>query len=219
MMNQIEPFLHPYQLQHLKNKINKLIQTFYFIGDNRVLEATRDALQKEIEDLVNPQSQEQMDLLLGATKVRDKEEMSLFFSQLEPYIIPFPTLTADDIKKLFPKVKKILQPDLSEVNLKKLTYLGWRDISANRLYIIHQENGTLVGTVCNYVLSSRSNICAWCNQMRNSNQIGLVTAQAKKRHPDDYKVAGMHICLDSSQCNQGLTNTQGIQKFFDQLRH
>jgi hypothetical protein len=215
-------FLQPHQVNFLRQQLNLLVGGFYFVGDNRVLAASRNSIMEQIFETLGPLSAEQRALISEAAQVRDKDEMKRFLQTLEPYVIPMPKITAAEIRKLFPKVKKLVLPDLEKVEWEKLSYLGWRDIGTNTLYLVHHLDGQWVATECKYVIGTknRSTPCIWCKRALPGDQVGLVTAQVKGRRtsPDFYKTLGNHICLDSASCNEHLTSRVEMEAFLARLR-
>ncbi|KEO81351.1 FusB/FusC family EF-G-binding protein [Tumebacillus flagellatus] len=217
----MEHFLHPYHINLIRSQVNLLIGAFNFAGDYRVVDATRATALQNLYDEVPWQTPEQRDLLTEAGKVRDKDELKAYLKRLEPYIIPFPEITAAEIRKLFPKVKKLVLLDLQAIDFSKLTYLGWRDIATKSLYVVYRLNGKWVGTECNYVNGpkNRSFHCTWCNRSCGGDEIALVTTQVKNRQiQDGYKVFGNHICLDSHKCNEFMTSPAELEKFLSTAR-
>lgn len=215
------PFLQPHQLTYIKKQLHFLVGAFYFSGDYRVLDASRQNSVEKILAAVPDATPEQRALLAEAAHVRDKEEEMRYVLKLEPLVIPFPEITAVEIKKLFPKVKKLVLPPLEGLDRTKLTYLGWRDIATSSLYLVCRVNGKWKGIECRYVSGqkNRSYICTWCGRALPGDEVALVTSQIKMRNiPDGYKTAGNHLCLDSFSCNSALKTTDGIDAFLALLK-
>ncbi|PWK13018.1 FusB/FusC family EF-G-binding protein [Tumebacillus permanentifrigoris] len=212
----MEAFLHPYQVNYIRSKINLLIGAFYFAGDYRVVDASRENVIQSLYDLLPGLTPEQRALIDDAANVRDKDELKLYMERLQPYIIPFPAITAAEIRKLFPKVKKLVLPDLANLDFSKITYLGWRDIATHALYIVYPLHGKWIGVECQYVTGAKkvSAMCTWCNRGYGGDGVALVTKQIKNRQiVDGYTVVGNHICLNSPACNQGITSTEELEHF------
>jgi hypothetical protein len=218
---EIVPFLHPHQINFIRKRLNILIGAFYTAGDYRVYRAAKaTALEYILEQFIDL-SADQRALLEEASNVRDKEELKHYLAKLEPYVIPLPTITAAEIKKLFPKVKKLVLPKLDELDYTELTYIGWRDIATHSLYLVHHIGGKWIGTECKYVLGpkNRTFICKWCNQARSGEEAALVTTQVKNRAIlDGYKSIGNHLCLNSEKCNASLTTTEEMEAFLLSLK-
>lgn len=217
----IVPFLHPHQLNFIKHRLNILIGAFYTAGDYRVYRAAKATALEYILERFTNLSPAQRALLEEASNVRDKEEAKAYLAKLEPYVIPLPPITAAEIKKLFPKVKKLVLPKLEELDFTKLTYIGWRDIATHSLYLVNYLDGKWVGTECKYVLGpkNRTYICKWCNQISNGDEAALVTTLVKnKAILDGYKSMGNHLCLNSAKCNAGMTSTEEMETFLYGLK-
>lgn len=215
------PFLHPHHVNLIRERLHTLIGAFYFAGDYRVLQAAKSSMTESILELFPHLSDPERALLEAAVNVRDKDELKRYMALLEPYVIPLPTITAAEIKKLFPKVKKLVLPNLNELDFSKLTYIGWRDIATTSLYLVHHLDGKWVGTECKYVLGpkNRSYVCKWCNQSRPGDEAALVTTQVKNRDlADGYMSVGNHLCLNSAACNQSVTSTDEMDTFLRSLK-
>lgn len=216
-----QPFLQPHQVNFIRKRTNMLISAFYFAGDYRVLNASRESVVESILEQFTGLTADQQALLREAGSVRDKDELKLFMEKLEPYVIPFPTITGEEIRKLFPKVKKLVLPALGSMPYHTMSFLGWRDIANNNLYLVHHQNGKWVGTKCQYVLGSSKKAyqCTWCHQMRPGDEIALVTAKVKNRQiQDGYKTMGNHLCLDSRTCNAALTSLEEMEAFLASMK-
>ena len=220
-MKKEQPFLHPHQVNYIRRQLNLLIGAFYFAGDYRVLEASKASAMANIRGMFGELTPEQSALLDDAGNVRDKEEMGLYMHKLSPYVIPFPKLTAAEIRKLFPKVKKLVLPDLDAVPYDKITYLGWRDIATSTMFLVFHNNGKLKGVECRYVpgQKGRAYLCIWCKQTFSGDDVTLVTTQIKNREIlGGYKTTGNHLCLNSMSCNAHLTSTDEIQAFLESIK-
>ncbi|MGZ4107020.1 MAG: FusB/FusC family EF-G-binding protein [Tumebacillaceae bacterium] len=218
---EIVPFLHPHEINLIRKRLHTLIGAFYTTGDNRVLRAAKDSIMQQLLEHFTDLTAEQRALLEEAGNVRDKEELMFYLAKLAPYVIPLPTITAAEIRKLFPKVKKLTLPNLEALEYSTLTYIGWRDIATNSLYLVHRIGGKWVGTECKYVLGpkNRTFMCKWCNQPGAGDEIALVTTQVKNRAIlDGYKSIGNHFCLNSDRCNQHLTTTEDMEAFLHSLK-
>ncbi|MBL0386931.1 FusB/FusC family EF-G-binding protein [Tumebacillus sp. ITR2] len=217
----MEPFLKPYHLNLIRSQVNLLIGAFYFAGDYRVVDASRESALHTLYSEIHCTTPEQRELLTDAGKVRDKDELKQYLARLEPYVIPFPTITGSEIRKLFPKVKKLVLPDLDALDFSKLTYLGWRDIATQSLYVVYRMNGKWIGAECSYVMGpkNRAYQCTWCQRPHGGDGVALVTKQIKNRQiQDGYKVIGNHICLDSSRCNATMTDPAEFEKFITTMK-
>ncbi|MBC6498256.1 hypothetical protein H7R52_02205 [Weissella confusa] len=60
-------------------------------------------------------------------------------------VTPFPELSANQLGKLFKKVKKLPEPKWENMNRHEMTYLGWNDNGSQKKYIVAPRDGKLVG--------------------------------------------------------------------------
>ena len=84
--------------------------------------------------------------MLGEMSTIEKaEDFQRYLNALEPYLEPYPTISLNQIQKLFPKNKKLKVPDLQSIDFRYVTYLGWVDIATNKLYIVYPFEGRFIG--------------------------------------------------------------------------
>lgn len=211
------PFIKPFQLNEVRNILQQLLNAVYFAGDYRVYEATKQSTVLKLEAAFNGLTEDQRRLFQGVENFSGQDEVSLFLESLEPYLIPFPHVTANQIKRLFPKVKKLVLPELDDVDFRKLVYLGWRDVATHSLYIVYEAEGTVSGIQCRYTVgpANRTSVCSVCKQSRSAQHVALVAASS---HVDGNRSYGVHMCLDSDVCNRHIRNKDGLTDFVERLK-
>ncbi len=205
------PFIYPYQANFIRNELNKLLRVFYFVGDQRVYHATKDALDFSIKNLFGTLTSEQTSVFKGITEIKGQQDLNDFMIQLRHYVIPFP-FDEDRIRRLFKREKKLSVPDQSGFDFYTMTYLGWRDIGTKHLYLVYPYKGELTGIRTRYTPVNTNNVCSICNHAFTESETGLVVAETKS---SVYKTSGNYMCLDSAICNRQMTNDKAIGKFFE----
>jgi hypothetical protein len=218
---EIEPFLQPHQVNYMRKQIHTLISAFYFAGDYRVLAASRESVVDNLQSQFTGLTPEQTALIDQAVQVRDRDELKAYLQKLVPYVIPFPEITGAEIRKLFPKVKKLMLPDLAHLDRSRIEYLGWRDVATNAIYFVRRIGGKWVGNECRYLLGQRGRtyMCSWCGRGFAGDGVALVTKQLKvKNVQDGYKTIGHHLCLDSQACNDSLTTITDMETFLSTVK-
>ncbi|MDF2857602.1 MAG: elongation factor G-binding protein [Neobacillus sp.] len=177
-----------------------------------VIQAAKDLANAKIMELFPNATKEQKEMLdLSALKA--DQEFDRYIKQLYDYLIPFPTVTEAQLKKMFPKNKKLKLPDLDKINHNHLTYLSWVDISSNKKFIVYELEGKMVGIECKYTISSKDNSCSFCNRFGQVAFISTITKEKKVKNPDYYKAIGNYICYDSAECNKKITNVEYLTSF------
>lgn len=151
--------------------------------------------------------------ILDFSKLKTVEAYEQALEQLTDYLSPFPTITEQQLKKLFPKSKKLKLPDLSAVDLNRLTYLSWNDSRSNKKYILYELEDQLVGIECTFSPSTTKNICSICHGYEEVTHFSTVTKAKKQNNPDYYKSIGNLICVDSSRCNKNITDVSYLNEF------
>ncbi|MDQ0416942.1 hypothetical protein J2Z48_001114 [Croceifilum oryzae] len=202
--------LKPYERNFIRQQLHHLIQTVYFVGDFRTLRAIEEAVEIKIGEVIHRLNPEVKDLFQNVSRFRGQDEVNDFMKLLSPYVEKFPMVTSSQIRKLFPKVKKMNIPDFENMDDFTFGYLGWRDVGTQSLYLVYYEEGEFYGLACRYtpLPGNKSSFCCLCNQSRAGNQIGLVTT--KRSHE---LVSGNYMCLDSQACNQDLTDMSKLREF------
>ncbi|WP_231571402.1 FusB/FusC family EF-G-binding protein [Gordoniibacillus kamchatkensis] len=189
-------------------------QAYGTVFDPKVVEAVKYSTQLAIFEAF-PDATEQQKLLLGAIATAGTaQEIGAYLLSLEPYLAEFAPVTDNQVKKLFPKVKKLKVPDLAAIDYRYVTYLGWTDIATNKLFLVYRLDGQLVGIEGNYNLVNKKSICFLCNR---HGEVALFSAITKFRpanaSPDYYKAIGNYMCADSAACNKNITDVAALEKF------
>jgi hypothetical protein len=74
----------------------------------------------------------------------------------------------------------------------------------------------VVGIECKYTLTSKDNICSFCNRFGQVAYISTITKAKKAKNPDYYKAIGNYICFDSTECNKKITSVDYLSEFFNE---
>ncbi|WP_053375980.1 FusB/FusC family EF-G-binding protein [Paenibacillus sp. FJAT-27812] len=211
------PFIRNHQYNLIKKQVNLLQTACNTVSDPKVVEAVRSSAQiKSIEAF--PEATElQKQHLEKISTLNKTEDFQHYLESLEPLMMPFAEVTAAQIKKLFHKVKKLKVPDLDAFDYRYVTYMGWRDIASNKLFLVYRLNGQLVGIEGKLTPTNKKSTCFLCNRHE---EIALITAIAKKpanASPDYYKAIGNYMCVNSDVCNKNITDTAALDKFISSL--
>lgn len=207
-----EQFIKNEQLNFIEKQIAIIKDSSNKNLPKTVLTAVIDLANAKILDLFPQASLEQQELL-DITKWNTKEEYQRYIEQLTACLLPFPKITEQQLKKLFPKQKKLRLPDLSTIDHNKLTFLSWNDLKSNKKVIIYDLEGTLVGTEGKMTPTSKKNICSFCNCFGEVAYFSTVTKEKRPKNADYYKAIGNLICTDSNECNKNITNTEYLREF------
>jgi hypothetical protein len=207
MMTEI--FIKNEQLNFIKKQIALIKESSKKNVPQNVLTAVIDLANAKILDLFPNLSLEQQEMLDLSRLKRDKE-YEQYIQHLTDYLLPFPKITEQQLKKMFPKHKKIKLPDL---DLKQLTYLSWNDLGYNKKFIVYELEEKMVGIECEFAPSSKKNLCSFCNSFGEVSYFSTITKAKKSNNPDYYKSIGNLICVDSSECNKKITNVEFLTTF------
>lgn len=153
--------------------------------------------------------------LLDLSRLKTDDEFEKYIRRLSAFLQPFPQITEQQLKKMFPKKKKLKLPDLSNINHNQLTYLSWNDIGSNKKFIVYELDRKMVGIECEFTPTNKKNLCSFCNCFGEVVYFSTVTKTRKSKNPDYYKAIGNLICADSSECNKKITDVDHLENFLN----
>ncbi|WP_040205994.1 FusB/FusC family EF-G-binding protein [Neobacillus jeddahensis] len=208
-------FMQNNQFNFIKKQVDYIKESNRKNSDPSVIRAVRQLAQAKIVELFPAVTKEQMQLL-DFSHCKTDSEFDQYLQQLDHYLIPISQLTEQQIKKLFPKAKKLKVPDLSNIDYHHLTYLSWTDISTNKKYIVYENNQQLLGIECKYTIVSKKNICSFCNSFGEVAYLSTITKAKKAKNPDYYKAIGNFICVDSTKCNRQITSLDYLNTYLQE---
>ena len=209
----IGKFIRNDQFNFIKKQVTLIKDSYKKNSDPSVIRAVKELANARIIELFPDITGDQAEIL-DLSNWKTDQEFDQYIQHLSSLLIPFPNLTDQQIKKMFPKAKKLKVPDLSQINFNQITYLSWTDISTNKKFIITELDEKLVGFECKYSILSKDNICSFCNRFGKVAFISTVTKAKKSKNPDYYKAIGNYICFDSSECNKRIINVDYLTAFF-----
>ncbi|MCP3032049.1 FusB/FusC family EF-G-binding protein [Halobacillus sp. A1] len=209
----MESFIRNDQFNLIKSQTHQLINGHSTVKDSSVLQALKSLSEEKVLQSFQELSGEQEDMVRQVTKIEDQADAVLVLSRLKHYVLPFPEIKENTLKKLFPNVKKMKFPLLLDVDRRELSYLGWDDHGAHRKYIVFQGKEGLQGMAGSFTKSSQNGICSICNQYE---RVGMFTTTIKESDQHTVK-RGNYICQDSMACNQHLTKIDPFYEFVDRL--
>lgn len=217
-MSMIEPFIRNHQYNFIKKQAGIIQHASKTVFDPNVIETVRFNAANKVVDLFASTTESQKQLLEELAVLEQEDEIQRFVSSLEPYMLRFPEVTVKQIKKLFSKNKKLVIPDLSKVDDRYVTYLGWQNIATNKLFIVYPWQGQIVGIEGKYTPSVKKSTCSLCNR---HGEVVLFSAISRSRpvnaQPDYYKAVGNYICLDSLECNKNLTDVAPLERLIQSI--
>ncbi|NGZ76944.1 FusB/FusC family EF-G-binding protein [Saccharibacillus alkalitolerans] len=209
MQNQT-PFIHNHQLNVIKKQANFLLKTLRSVADRKVLDTVRDTAVANAMDVFDELTAEQKALLEQMAKQEAAHELQEYLDSLEPYLLPFPEVTAKQAQKLFPKTKKLKLPDLERLDYAHMTYLRWVDNATNRLYIVYRRDGEFLGVEGRITPTNKKGFCMFCNRHQ---ELGFFNVKLKGSTPDNMASLGQYVCMDDEACNHSITDPAALEKF------
>jgi Elongation factor G-binding protein, N-terminal/FBP C-terminal treble-clef zinc-finger len=212
-----ERFIRNHQFNFIKKQSDHVQRAHHTVSDQKVLEAVIFQCEAKIMELFPESNEDQRKVLQPITTCRTAQDFTEFLKNVSACTIDFPTITDAQIKRLFPKSKKLKLPNLATIELSKLTYLGWIDIATSKIYYVYPKNGQFVGVEGRFTPVNKKNLCSLC---QTHGEVALVSAITKAKSsisPDYYKAIGNYMCVDMEQCNQKITDVSNLESFIDRV--
>lgn len=211
----MEPFIRVDQFQFISSQTQHLINGYTSVNDRKVLNALKSTVYDKVLNLFHHINEDQKQLVDQIIEVEDHVKAEEYLSSLKTYVIPFKIVPEQTLKKLFPKAKKLKLPDLSDLDLKEITYLGWNEKGTNKKYIIALKPNGFIGLEGSFTPSSKKGICTLCSR---HSQVGLFMSETKGASQGTYTRRGNYICQDSMKCNVALTSLDKLDGFIELLK-
>lgn len=93
--------------------------------------------------------------MVDLSRLKTDDEYEQYIQHLSDFLLPFPKITEQQLKKMFPKNKKLRLPDFSQIDHSQLTYLSWNDLRSNRKFIVYEMDGKMSGIECKFTPTSK----------------------------------------------------------------
>ncbi|MCQ6562772.1 FusB/FusC family EF-G-binding protein [Paenibacillus mendelii] len=210
-----QPFIRNHQYNEIKKQIGQLQRACNTVSDLKVVLAVRNDTEAKLSGLFPDATDGQKQLLGNLEQLQTTTDFQRYLHSLEPYLVEeYAHVTDNQLKKLFPKHKKLKVPDLKGNHDRFVTYLGWTDIASNKLFIVYDLNGKLIGIEGKYTPTNKKGVCFVCNRHA---EVALFTAVTKWKpagvSPDYYRAIGNYLCVNSEVCNKNITDVDVLEKF------
>ncbi|MCR8631011.1 FusB/FusC family EF-G-binding protein [Paenibacillus radicis (ex Xue et al. 2023)] len=214
-----EPFIRNHQYNFIKNQAESVLNALRTVGDPKILESVRFSAQTKVAELFPAVTDNRKTMLDSISDLKTTDDFQTYLQALEPYLIEFPQITEKQIRKLFPKNKKLKVPDLAQIDLRYVSCLSWTDISTNKMFIVYSVGGQFVGVEGRYTATNKKGYCFVCSRYE---ELALFSAISKKRpanaSPDYYKSVGNYLCMNGHECNKNMTDVTSLEKFIDSVQ-
>ncbi|WP_297994792.1 FusB/FusC family EF-G-binding protein [uncultured Clostridium sp.] len=204
-------FIKKQEFNYIRKCLFDLNNAFRNCVDSNIVETTKIITQDKILNFFNNLSDEEKEIL-DISKINEPLQIDSYLKDLDKYVYGMSNVTKNELTKVFKKEKKLKLPNL-DIEDSKLVYLGWIDEATNKLLIVYNVDGKLLGMACRLTLNSPkgANVCTLCNHIGSENEVAFVSPICKPRSEDDYKSLGFHICLNSEECNERITSTEKLE--------
>lgn len=213
-----QPFIRNYQYNMIRNEAESVLRAQRSVGDPKILESVRFGAQSKVTELFPDAESEHVTMLESIADIKTPEQQQAYLQALEPHLASFPPITEGQIRKLFPKNKKLKLPNLAEFDFRYITYLSWSDVGTGKKFIVYHDGEQFIGVEGRYTATNKKSYCFVCNRYE---ELVLFSAITKKRpanaSPDYYKSVGNYICADGQACNRNVTGVASLEKFIDSV--
>ncbi|WP_337104287.1 FusB/FusC family EF-G-binding protein [Paenibacillus sp. YIM B09110] len=208
------PFIRNHQYNLIKKLVGQLQHACNTVADRKVIEAVRQSTLMKINESFPQATEQQKQMLESVAAMQRTEQFQAYLQELVPYVESFVEATDQQIKKLFPKVKKLKTPNMGTIDRSHMTYLGWTDIASSRMYLVYELGGKLVGVEGRFTPTNKKSVCFVCNRHE---EVALFTALTKSKpanaSADYYKAIGNYLCASSEACNRNISDTAALERF------
>ncbi|TBL76635.1 FusB/FusC family EF-G-binding protein [Paenibacillus thalictri] len=211
------PFIRNHEYNFIKKQAELIQHAIRTNADPKVLESVRYSAATKLEELFPNANDEQKRLLAGLSSLTAAEDFQKYLKALEPYLLEFPQITEKQIQKLFPKNKKLKLPDLDLLDRRYVTYIGWTDISTNKLFMVYPINGQFFGVEGRFTPTHKKSYCFVCNRYEELVLFSAVSKKPPKASADYYKSVGNYLCMNGHECNANITDVTALEKFIDSV--
>lgn len=214
----VNPFIRNHQYNMIKKQVKLLQNACSTVSDPKVVEAVRTTAVTKVLEAFPEATALQKQYFEKISTLNRTEDFQTYLQSLEPFLAEFEQVSSAQIKKLFPKVKKLKLPDLDVLDYKYVTYIGWTDIATNKMFLLYHLDGKLVGIEGKFTRANKKSICCLCNRHE---EVALFSAIAKSKpanaSPDYYKAIGNYMCVSSDICNKNISDVEVLEKFIRNL--
>lgn len=210
----LTPFIRNHQYNLIKNQAGLIQNACNTVSDPKVVESVRYGALIKIIEAFPDATELAKQLLERISTLKTASEFQYYLQSLEPYLLEFGQVTDKQLKKLFPKNKKLKVPGVTAVDFRYITYLGWTDIATNKLFLVYHLNGQLVGVEGRYTPVNKKSTCFLCHR---HGEVALFSAITKSKpanaSPDYYKAIGNYLCVNSDACNKNIIDVSALETF------
>lgn len=210
----LERFIENHQFNYIREQVETIRDSRKKSLPSSVVQVVIDLANAKIAFLF-PEATPARLSMLDVSKLKTDEAYDRFIDELRPHVRSFPQVSEQQVKKMFPKQKKLRLPNEANLNMNRTSYLSWNDLRSNRKYILCEKDHQLIGIECKASANTKRNICAFCNQLAEVSYCVTITKAKQAKNPDYYKAIGTYICTDSASCNEKMTNLDPLMTFVE----
>ena len=211
----MEAFIRSDQYNFIKSQTHILAHGHATANDRGVIAALKSLAIEKVLHVFENLTDAQKKIIDTILAVENRENAEAFLLQLNPYVIPFQEITPQALKKIFPKAKKLKLPEIEEINMKEMSYLGWIDKGTGRKFIVAKAKNKFVGLQGTFQSINKKGICSLCH---GHEEVGMFLVEIKGDVPGTFVKKGNYICKDSIVCNQNMTSLDKLHDFIERLR-
>lgn len=210
MTNTIE-VLKPHEYWLIKQQTNELIKAYHSVNDKQTIHALQALIKGNVEHYFKRNKNLNIHLEKLMNPALTREQFSAIFEVIKSYVQPMRIPTHKQIEKCYRKVKKLPNLEMTDIDFRELTYLGFNDGNNNRKYLIRDINNQFTGLYGQFNPDAQKGHCAICNQIGT---VAFFLATTKSAGDGTYTKKGNYICTDSFECNRQINDLEHLEKFW-----
>jgi hypothetical protein len=218
-------FLQNHQYNYIARQARLVISMSKTCNDRRVMETFRYSAVSKAVDVCSGLSGEYLHFVEELGDLQTEDDLQAYLSKLSKCTIRFPEITELQLKRLFPKIKKLRLPEAIEIEARPLTYLSWTDPATNKRFLVYcrqpqagnESAHNLVGIEGQYMPTNKTGICAFCKKPGEAAFFSVIAKSKRTPSPDYYRSVGQYICLDSNVCNTQITDLEALDGFISSV--
>ncbi|MBE1556811.1 FusB/FusC family EF-G-binding protein [Sporosarcina limicola] len=209
-------FIENHQFNTIKYHALQIVNACKSSISNDVIFAVKYSGLEKIKEQFRELSKYESELLERIIQIDSSESCEKFLNELEIFRKGIKKISEKELKKLFPKKRKINVPKYLLNSNDKISFFSWDDIGLKKRFLLYQLNGEYIGVEGTYSSTSHDSFCYFC-RMKNKVNLVAFLSKAKSKNPDYYKIISQYICLDIEECNAQIKNLSHLENLLYKL--
>ncbi|MET3658075.1 FusB/FusC family EF-G-binding protein [Sporosarcina psychrophila] len=209
-------FIENHQFNNINHQAHLIVNACKNSFNNDVILAAKFSGLEKIKDQFKELSKSESKVLEQIIQIDSSDSCENFLNEVEKYRKDIKKISEKELKKSFPKRKKISIPNYLINSTNKISFFSWDDLGYKKRFLLYQLNGEYIGIEGTYSSISHNSFCSFC-RMKNKVHLVAFLSKAKSSNPDYYKTISQYICLDIEKCNAQIKDLSHLEDLFYEL--